>query len=124
MPNQTTRKGALFIKEGVGFLDDGEETEGHGKHFSGKAMIGGHDPAAQQDVLEHDAQQIPQEGKEAHCSYGLRIKEGLKVETYSAHGIESDYYAINVRNHNGDIYFDMRTPQQVYYDIELQNSCL
>ncbi|MBQ6096716.1 MAG: UDP-N-acetylmuramate--L-alanine ligase, partial [Bacteroidales bacterium] len=38
--------------------------------------------------------------------------------------IEADYYAINVRNYNGNIFFDLRTPNKVLYDIELQNSCL
>ena len=52
------------------------------------------------------------------------ISEEIKCHTYSARSIEPDYYAINVRNYNGNIYFDLRTPEKVLYDIELQNSCL
>lgn len=45
-------------------------------------------------------------------------------DTYTARGIEADYYAINVRNYSGNIFFDLRTPKGVLYDVELQNSCL
>lgn len=46
------------------------------------------------------------------------------VATYTARGIEADYYAINVRNYKGDIYFDMRTPGKVLYDLQLQGAPL
>lgn len=48
----------------------------------------------------------------------------IKPFTYTARGIDADYYAINVRNYNGDIFFDLRTPQGVFYDMQLTNSCL
>ncbi len=54
----------------------------------------------------------------------LHIGEEIKQFSYSARSIEPDYYAINVRNYNGNIFFDLRTPERVLYDLELQNSCL
>ena len=76
------------------------------------------------------------EGLDGHChhhddddeeeehEHHLHISEEIKRYTYSARSIEPDYYAINVRNYNGNIFFDLRTPDKVLYDIELQNSCL
>ncbi len=64
-----------------------------------------------------------EEDEHSHCHH-LHISEEIKCHTYSARSIEPDYYAINVRNYNGNIYFDLRTPEKVLYDIELQNSCL
>lgn len=54
----------------------------------------------------------------------LHVGEEIKCYSYSARSIEPDYYAINVRNYNGNVFFDLRTPEKVLYDIELQNSCL
>lgn len=54
----------------------------------------------------------------------LHIGEEIKQYSYSARSIEADYYAINVRNYNGEIYFDLRTPGKVLYDIELKASSL
>jgi UDP-N-acetylmuramate--alanine ligase len=64
-----------------------------------------------------------EEDEHSHCHH-LHISEEIKCHTYSARSIEPDYYAINVRNYNGNIFFDLRTPEKVLYDIELQNSCL
>ena len=52
--------------------------------------------------------------------------EGVAAQmvSYTAHGIEADYYPWNVRNYNGNIFFDLRTPKGVYYDIELPNASL
>lgn len=122
--NQTDPEGQLFIKEGAGYLDESEETEGRGRHFSGKAMISGHDLSAKEEDSNPLHLHLQHESHEEHEHYGLKVNDNIKTETYTARGIESDYYAINVRNYNGNIYFDMRTPKQVYYDIELQNSCL
>lgn len=46
------------------------------------------------------------------------------IESYTAHGIEADFYPWNVRHYNGNIFFDLRTPKGVFYDIELPNSPL
>ena len=48
----------------------------------------------------------------------------LSTLTYTAHGIEADYYPWNVRNYGGNIYFDLRAPKGVFYDIELPDSPL
>ena len=65
----------------------------------------------------------------------LLLKQGLplfdddhpyanKSLSYTAHGIEADYYPWNVRAYNGNIFFDLRTPKGVFYDIELPDSPL
>ena len=46
------------------------------------------------------------------------------LHTYTAHGIEADYYPWNVRNYGGNIFFDLRTPKGVFYDLELPNASL
>ncbi len=54
----------------------------------------------------------------------LQIGQEIKWRTYSARSIEPDYYAINVRNYNGNIFFDLRTPDKVLFDIQLTASSL
>ena len=44
--------------------------------------------------------------------------------TYTTHGIDADYYAINVRTYNGNLFFDLRTPEGVLFDLELDGSPL
>lgn len=52
------------------------------------------------------------------------LEQHEKLRTYTARGVEADYYAINVRNYRGDLFFDLRTPNKVLYDIQLSASCL
>lgn len=61
----------------------------------------------------------------------LILKQGLPLcddqrphTTYTAHGIEADYYPWNVRCSGGRIYFDLRTPKGVFYDMELPHTAL
>lgn len=110
--NQTDRNGQLFIKYGVGFDNDRKDNASCDKHFAGKAMANDNEPP------QHHHE--PEEQKH----YGLSLAEDLKAETYTAQGLDADYYAINVRHYGADIYFDMRTPQGVLYDMQLTNSCL
>ena len=44
--------------------------------------------------------------------------------TYTARGIDADYYAINVRTYNGNLFFDLRTPEGVFYDMEIDGTAL
>ena len=44
--------------------------------------------------------------------------------TYTARGIDADYYAINVRTYNGNLFFDLRTPEGVFYDLEIVGTAL
>lgn len=67
---------------------------------------------------EHDHEDL-----DSH-DHRLHIGEEIECYSYSARSIEPDYYAINVRNYNGNIYFDLRTPAKVLFDLELCNSCL
>ncbi|MDR0970911.1 MAG: UDP-N-acetylmuramate--L-alanine ligase [Bacteroidales bacterium] len=49
----------------------------------------------------------------------LSLDEDKEIEQYyyTISGLDVDYYAINIRNYNGTSYFDLRTPNKIYYDI-------
>jgi len=68
------------------------------------------------------------EGHDHHDHHGHHEMHLDHVETaihsYTAHGLEADYYSQNVRNYNGNIYFDLRTPNGVLFDLELPNTAL
>ena len=73
-------------------------------------------------MQHHDGEQ-----DEHHHSLGQSLglaHSQFAIHSYTAHGIEADYYPWNVRNYNGNIYFDLRTPKGVIYDLELPNSSL
>ena len=95
--NQTDTDGRLFFKEGIFRTLDGEEflEYGHEHHHE-------HEEYSQPSTLN------PQ----------------LAVQTYTAHGIDADYYAINVRAYNGNLFFDLRTPDGVFYDLEIDGTAL
>ena len=97
--NQTMPDGALFLKEGLA---------SHGHHHDHDHHDHDHD-----DHEEHD-----------NDHHQLQVSQEIKCYSYSARSIEPDYYAINVRNYNGNIFFDLRTPERVLFDIELCDSCL
>ena len=44
--------------------------------------------------------------------------------SYTARGFDADYYAVNVRTYGGNLFFDLRTPDGVLYDLELQGTAL
>lgn len=95
--NQTDPEGCLFFKEGIFRTLDGEEyvEYGHEHHH------------------DHD--------HDHHHGHTLAHSHLL---TYTAHGIEADYYAINVRTYNGNLFFDLRTPDGVLFDLELDGTAL
>ena len=95
--NQTDPDGQLFLKEGIFRTLDGEEfvEYGHEHH--------------------HD---------EEHHDHLSPFTFHLSPLTYTAHGITADYYAINVRTYNGNLFFDLRTPDGVFYDLELDGTAL
>ena len=93
--NQSDPDGHLFLKEGIFRTLDGEQYVEYGHEH------------------HHD---------EEHHHHGLHLTPN--VSTYTARGIEADYYAINVRTYNGNIFFDLRTPNGVFYDIELDGTAL
>lgn len=93
--NQSDADGKLFLKQGVFTTSDGEL---YGHHH---------------DNDEHD--------EHSHEGFDF-IKRPYAV--YTAHGVDADYYAINVRAYNGNIFFDMRTPDGVLYDLELDGTAL
>lgn len=49
----------------------------------------------------------------------LEIDENIATERYSIDDINSDYYAWNIRIYKGNYFFDLHTPNHVYYDMEL-----
>lgn len=95
--NQTDPEGCLFLKEGIFRTLDGEEyvEYGHEHH--------------------HD---------DHHGDHVCHSLTNPHIHTYTAHGIEADYYAINVRTYNGNLFFDLRTPDGVMYDLELDGTAL
>lgn len=95
--NQTDPDGQLFLKEGIFRTLDGEEFVEYGEHHH-----------------EH----------EEHDHSSSRAFNHQNIQTYTAHGIEADYYAINVRTYNGNLFFDLRTPEGVLYDLELDGTAL
>ncbi len=120
--NQTQPNGTIFVKEGIGYAR--AESEGLGKHFSGKAMIGGRDIDSLGCTCRQEQETLQPQPAHNHGRCGLDIDNTLAVASYSARSIESDYYAINVRHYGSSIYFDLRTPKKVYYDLELTNAGL
>ena len=44
--------------------------------------------------------------------------------SYTTSGVDADYYAWNVRTSRGNIYYDLRTPKGVIFDIELHHTSL
>lgn len=96
--NQTSPEGRLFIKEGIFTTASGDSYVEYESHHH-----------------EHEHQH----GQEHHHPSLL-----AQHSTYTAHGIEADYYAINVRTYNGNIFFDLRTPDGVLFDLELCGTAL
>ena len=100
--NQVSPDGRLFLKQGVFHTADGEPYVEYGPH--------------------HDHEHHDHEHHDHHISSHEAIH--TPISTYTARGIEADYYAINVRTYNGNIFFNMRTPDGVLYDLELCGTAL
>lgn len=94
--NQTENGGHIFVKEGIFKEDDG-------------------------DTFGHDHEEHEEEHEHHHDGYDFLLKPW---STYTAHGIEADYYAINVRTYHGNLFFDLRTPDGVLFDLELDGAPL
>ncbi|MBR4773704.1 MAG: UDP-N-acetylmuramate--L-alanine ligase [Bacteroidales bacterium] len=95
--NQTDPDGHLFLKEGIFMREDGE-------------------PYIEYGHAHHD--------HEEHDEHTHHVSLNTPLSTYTARGIDADYYAINVRTYNGNLFFDMRTPDGVFYDLELCGTAL
>ena len=96
--NQTDPDGHLFLKEGIFTTEDGEPFIEYGHEHHHHDDDHGH---THSHTLSHP-----------------------NIHTYTARGIEADYYAINVRTYNGNLFFDMRTPDGVLFDLELCGTAL
>lgn len=94
--DQTEPEGRLFLKQGIFRTLNGEEFVEYGAEH------------------HHDD----------HSHSATRSLSHPHIQTYTARGIEADYYAINVRNYNGNLFFDLRTPDGVLFDLELDGAPL
>ncbi|MBP3763428.1 MAG: UDP-N-acetylmuramate--L-alanine ligase [Bacteroidales bacterium] len=94
--SQVSAGGRLFVKEGAFLTADGEPVIDYGHHHHDHGHHHHHD---------HPSLAAP-------------------LSTYTAHGMEADYYAVNVRTYHGNLFFDLRTPDGVLYDMELQGTAL
>ncbi len=95
--NQTDHDdGYLFLKEGLFVEDNGESFLEYGHHEH-----------------HHHDDNMP----------STRLLPE-NINTYTTYGVDADYYAINVRTYNGNIFFDLRTPDGVLYDLELEGAPL
>lgn len=95
--NQTDPDGHLFLKEGIFLEDNGETFAEYGHH--------------ELHEHHHHDDDIP-----------TPFSHPEIIKTYTTRGIEADYYAINIRTYNGNIFFDLRTPDGVLYDLELDGA--
>ena len=72
-----------------------------------------------------DGEEFVEYGHEHHHHGETKhLTLNAQYSTYTAHGIEADYYAINVRTYNGNLFFDLRTPDGVFFDLELDGTAL
>ena len=99
--SQVDADGRLFFKEGIFMRQNGEPY-----------LEFGHEHHHDHDDADHDHHHHPHPVPQA------------PVSTYTAHGIEADYYAINVRTYNGNLFFDLRTPEGVLFDLEICGTAL
>ena len=106
--SQVEADGRLFFKEGIFRTLDGEPVLefGHHRHH------------------EEDDEKCVEDEIGGHASHTLDCQITAHISTYTAHGIDTDYYAVNVRNYGGNIFFDLRTPEGVLYDLELDGTAL
>jgi UDP-N-acetylmuramate--alanine ligase len=102
--NQVEADGRLFLKENIFLTADGEPFVEYGAHH------------------HHDHDEEHPHGEHHHHHPEATLQGN--VATYTARGIEADYYAINVRNYGGNLFFDLRTPDGVLFDLELQGAPL
>ena len=101
--SQVDADGRLFFKEGIFEDEDGDSLIEFGSHHHDHEHGHHHDHGHR-----HSALPLP-------CA---------PISTYTARGIEADYYAINVRNYGGNLFFDLRTPDGVLFDLELDGAPL
>ena len=102
--NQVEADGRLFLKENIFLTAAGEPFVEYGAHH------------------HHDHDEEHHHGEHHHHHPEATLQGN--VTTYTARGIEADYYAINVRNYGGNLFFDLRTPDGVLFDLELQGAPL
>jgi UDP-N-acetylmuramate--alanine ligase len=104
LANQVEADGRLFLKENIFLTADGEPFVEYGAH------------------QHHDHDEEHHHGEHQHHHPEATLQGN--ISTYTARGIEADYYAINVRNYGGNLFFDLRTPDGVLFDLELQGAPL
>lgn len=131
--NQTDPDGRLFLKEGIFRTLDGEPFLDYGHHHHDHEAPHDHHhpdphpdhPAPEDSTFStlHSPHSTPSHSLAHPCtpSHTLALPN---ISTYTARGIDADFYAINVRNYNGNLFFDLRTPDGVLFDLELDGAPL
>ena len=96
------------------FLQFANQTSPNGKLF------------LKQDVsLSPDENENHDEHHDEYHSHSHNHDElNVPLISYTAHGIEANYYPWNIRTSRGNIYYDLRTPNGVLFDIELHRTAL
>ena len=98
--SQVDPSGRLLIKDGTFITADGESLLPHGHHH--------HD---------HDHQPLATDHWPLTTDHWPLTTDHWPLTTYTARGVDADYYAINVRTYSGNLFFDLRTPDGVLYDL-------
>lgn len=93
------------------FLQFANQTKQDGKLFLKQGVA----------FVDDDEHEEHMQGEHHH---GIHEEVSVPVVSYTTSGIEADYYAWNVRTSRGNIYYDLRTPKGVIYDIELRHTSL
>ena len=96
------------------FLQFANQTKKDGKLFLKQGVALTDDDEHEHEEHEH--------GEHHHHSEHEEVS--VPVISYTTSGIEADYYAWNVRTSRGNIYYDLRTPKGVIFDIELHHTSL
>lgn len=99
------------------FQQFADQTQPDGHLFLKQGLLG-------TDTHHHEHEHEDENEEECHDIHRHFANKQLPISTYTSQGIEADFYPWNVRNYNGNIFFDLRTPQGVIYDIELSNAPL
>src|SRR5574344_232933 len=123
---QTDAQGKLFVKEGLFGTGHHHDEDEHVQSTACSCTnhdCTTHDCANCGEACGGETLQGPIHSLEGNND-DVSLPENINTFTYSARSISPDYYAINVRNYSGNIFFDLRTPDKVLYDIALTNSCL
>ena len=144
--SQVDPSGCLLVKDGTFITADGESLLPHGHHHDHQPLTTDHQPlttdhqplttdhqplttdhwplTTDHQPLTTDHQPLTTDHQPLTTDHQPLTTDHWPLTTYTARGVEADYYAINVRTYSGNLFFDLRTPDGVLYDLELQGTAL